>query len=335
MVGDNKPHNPKMSRIVYLIQAHHEPDLCIRLIERLQGPNAAFFIHWDQKSESEAAKVIQYASSQNNVHLFSEFKMYWMGYSLVGATILLMQKAIESGFDFKYAVLLSGQDYPIKSKENIHGFFDQHSRDFISFNRLDRLGNKYLRKIESHHFLENSLWNPKSTTKNKWLHKLYFGGYYGRLIKYLPKRKMYNGWTAYFGSQWFAFTQNTVSHILDYLAHNPQYVSFMKTVEAPDEIFFQTLLGNTALRGNISEIEDHDAFVQENPEPKPYLYHWGSLHFMDWESPDRAKPALLDSRDFNSLKHSNLLFCRKVTLKEQSATQLLDTLDKEILSTNY
>jgi hypothetical protein len=163
-----------MTQIAYLIHAHNEPELCLRLINKLQSEQSLFFIHWDRKSNFSYLKFKELTQGIKNVQIFSEFEMFWMGYSLVDATLFLMKRALEYSNQIKYFVLLSGQDYPIKPITEINHFFDNNNKDFISLNKLKDLGSDFMVKTESHHFLENNLWNPKSNSRNQLLYRLYF-----------------------------------------------------------------------------------------------------------------------------------------------------------------
>ncbi len=257
--------------------------------------------------------------------------MFWLGYSLVAATIFLMRKAITSLHQPDYLILLSGQDYPIKTKKQINDFYSNTTLDYISLNKLTAMGTEFTKKTAYFHFLENRFWNPKSKVKIDFLYKIYFGLYVNRLMKWMPKRKMFKNWTPYFGSQWFSLTLNTSKEILRFIDQNPDYVKFMKNVEAPDEIFFQTIIGNTTLIENLSELEAFKKFTFNLKNNEKFIYKWGSLKYMDWESPNRAKPATLDMRDYDVLVSSHFLFCRKVSERDQKSKELIDKLDKFLI----
>lgn len=309
-----------MPKIAFLIQAHNEPELCIKLIHQLNHEDSLFFIHWDSKFKKEGETVEKEFTNHKNVFFYSEFEMFWMGISQVKATLLLLKNALLHKFD--YCVLLSGQDYPIKPTKDIFEFFEKEKCNFISLNYLKSMGPNFPQKVENYHFLESNLWNPKSSTKNNLMFKIYFSVYLKYVRHWFPKRKMWKNWTPYFGSQWFAFTYNTCKQIIDFVEKNPDYTKFMSTTESPDEMFFHTIIGNTDL---ISTIKEFDDFKQKTSK---YNYIWGSLRFMDWESPNRAKPALLDMRDFEKLKETHFLFCRKVSLKNPDSNALINAIDK-------
>src|SRR4051812_25185526 len=100
--------------IAYLILAHNQPQQLERLISRLDQPNAHFYIHIDRKSADKEAIGAAVAGFKN-VHIISNHDVNWMGFKMVESTIELLKLAFNSGIGFKYYVLMSGLDYPIKS----------------------------------------------------------------------------------------------------------------------------------------------------------------------------------------------------------------------------
>src|SRR4051812_32053868 len=118
--------------IAYLILAHNQPLQLERLISRLDQPNTHFFIHIDKKSLHKEA-IHAALARFSNLKIISNYDVNWMGFKMVQSTIDLLTLAFNSGVRFKYFVLMSGQDYPIKSNRFINGFFEKHNEDFISF----------------------------------------------------------------------------------------------------------------------------------------------------------------------------------------------------------
>jgi hypothetical protein len=86
---------------------------------------------------------------------------------------------------------------------------------------------------------------------------------------------------------------------------NPDYVRFFGHVLIPDELFFQTIIMNSELRGSI-----------END----------NLRFLDWSRDPR--PAVLVQKDLPALLSSHKLFARK--FDERIDSSILDLLDAHI-----
>jgi hypothetical protein len=63
--------------------------------------------------------------------------------------------------------------------------------------------------------------------------------------------QQYAHFTLYAGSQWWALSKPCVDYILQYIAHNPEYVKFYRHTRVPDEMFFHTIIGNSPYKENV------------------------------------------------------------------------------------
>ncbi|MES2702816.1 MAG: beta-1,6-N-acetylglucosaminyltransferase [Bacteroidota bacterium] len=314
--------------IAYHIIAWSQPDLLKRMVSRLNQPNVHFFIHIDKKNK-DYPSYKPYFDDFNNVTLLSEYEVYWGGLSQVKTAMHLLTLACNFPMQFKYHVLLSGQDYPIKPNSYINNFFEAHSCDFMSYNRIADLPDIYLKKYQYHHFFDNKLLNPKDPRKNKLLYYL-FNGFYNRFGKYLPKRSFYKDYTPYFGSDWLVLSDGSARFILDFTKRNPDYVRFMKYNEIPSELYIHNILLNSERRTNVV---DYDRFQEWLKHKKPgdvFMPRYASLRYMDWSDTGQAtKPAFLDATYFDVIKNDPNLFARK--MHETISAELLDKIDVELL----
>jgi len=317
--------------IAYLVLAHGQPKQLFRLIERLNQPNVHFYVHVDKKSV-EADNIREYLSKYNNVVVISIHKVYWMGYNMVRSTLDLMQLAKDSGNNFKYFVLLSGQDYPIKSNNYINQFFEEHNEDFIDYNKLKYLGDKFMNKVRYHYHMDVPYYNPRNPGKIPRMVYLYYG-LHRQYRKIAPHRRFFNNFEPYFGSQWFALTNDTVTYILQFCKENKGFVKFMKYTEGPDELFFQTILLNSERKTNVCGYNEFLSWTGTRKDGEKFAAPFSSLRYMDWsEKPGKSKPAILDMSYYDILKQSKELFARK--LDEYGSSELLDKIDKDILPTD-
>jgi hypothetical protein len=90
---------------------------------------------------------------------------------------------------------------------------------------------------------------------------------------------------------------------------------YLRTINVPDEIAFQTLLAHSPLARTLEGWED-GAFRPE--EKRVYL------HYVDWDAA-RENPALLDLGDLPAIRASGQYFVRKVDRGRSVA--LMDALD--------
>src|SRR4051812_45812207 len=121
--------------IAYLILAHNQPQQMFRMIDRLSADNVCFFIHLDNKCKDVELVKNKFAGNKK-VTVISNYGINWMGYNMVKATTDLLRLAVNSGVEFKYFILMSGQDYPIKPQSYIQDFYEKHNTDFFSYNKI-------------------------------------------------------------------------------------------------------------------------------------------------------------------------------------------------------
>ncbi|GEM66221.1 hypothetical protein SF1_42030 [Sphingobacterium faecium NBRC 15299] len=150
--------------------------------------------------------------------IHSNFKIQWGEFSMVRASLILLEKAYNSQNNFKYFHLISGQDFPIKSIREIANFFKNNDRIYIDYFMLPRKDGQWFPNGGMDRYINN---NP-----NK---------------HYIPN----NIKSLYGGSQWWSITRESVLYIFNYLDSNPSYLTFYKDTFIPDESFFQTILLNS------------------------------------------------------------------------------------------
>jgi len=314
-------------QIAYLIMVHHQPAQLFRLISRLNQINVFFFIHIDTKSR-DTQVIKDSLAAYPNVKIISVYDVKWAGFTQVKAEIDLLKLAYARGIHFKYYVLLSGQDYPIKSNKYINDFFTSRHSDFISYNELDYLPESFKDKVRYFHFPDIAYVNPRHPKKIPALVKLYYA-LQKRIKKILPARHFYKGMTPHFGSNWFAITHDTVKVILEFIAKNPDYLHFMKFTENPDEIFFQTIILNSERKNNLYDYSRYLNWLNSRKEGEVFVQAFSSLRYMDWSESGKPKPAILDASYYETLKASEELFARKVDQK--ISLELMNSVDSNIL----
>ncbi|HEX3023632.1 MAG TPA: beta-1,6-N-acetylglucosaminyltransferase [Chitinophagaceae bacterium] len=278
-------------RIAHLILAHSEPDQLNRLIKRLWHDDADFYIHLDLKTS-----ITDFLFLGNNEHVFfikKREKVYWGAYSIVQATVNGFEEIIKSGKHYDFINLLSGQDYPLKTANEIHDFLKANTGK--AFMHTLSIKNEWIEAI------------PRVTKYH--LTNYSFRGKFAieRMLNIcLPDRKMPNGLIAVGRSQWFTISFNHVKYIVDYLHQNKKVKRFFTFTWGSDEIVFQTILYNSIFREDM---------VNDN------------LRYIDW-SEGKANPKTFTIKDADTLLHCGKLFARKFNSKVDSA--ILNFLDNAI-----
>lgn len=276
-------------RIAHLILAHSDPNQLKRLIERLAHTDADFYIHIDLKSDIE--KFLPLAKSGQIYFIKKREKVYWGAYSIVQATVNVFEEILQSGIEYDYINLLSGQDYPLLDVNTIHRFFKDHkNKAFMHYLFVESQWQEAIPRLEKYHLANYEIVGKYQIE---------------RLINtILPKRKMPDGLIPVGRSQWFTITPAHAKYIVDYLHQNKKVKSFFQLTWGSDEIIFQTILYNSPYK---------DDMVNDN------------LRYVDW-SEGKVSPKTFTISDADTLMNCGKLFARKFDAKFDSA--ILDYLDE-------
>ncbi len=219
--------------------------------------------------------------------------IHWGAFSIVKATLNAMELIVNLNKSFDYLVLLSGQDYPIKSNDYISNYFSKfYGNDFIEFFSIPG-PSPYGYDFYMYHFMD---------IRNIYLRKFFHG--FSRLLALIYKRKFFRDLTPFGGSAWWAISYNSTKFIIDFVKKNPRIIKFFKRTILPDEMFFQTLILNSPNSSNV---------INNN------------LRFIQWTG-SSPNPSILTKHNFELLKESPKLFARKLDLLKDK--EIFDLLDK-------
>ncbi|MCH8555772.1 MAG: beta-1,6-N-acetylglucosaminyltransferase [Schleiferiaceae bacterium] len=237
--------------INYLILAHSNYAFLDLLIAELDKENVKFYVHVDKK-----AKAL-FHSDKSNVHILRKrYPVFWGGFGMVRATLELLQTSLldDVNTHTRY-VLISGADYPIRPTP----FMEEVLREEWEYINISPapLPHKPMSRFQYFHF-ECDKQNKRSI--KRWVFFLFEK----LLMKIDVKRKI--PFKIYVGSQWFALTKNCVTHILQQVQANPDYVRFFKYSNIPDEAFFQTIIGNSEF---LDKTKSNITFTDWSTNPAP------------------------------------------------------------------
>ena len=222
-------------KLAYLILAHNNPKHLKKLVNSLNSPNSTIFIHIDAKEDINEFLNL---GKNNSFFLEKRTNVYWGEFSMVQATLLLLNKALNYNKDFDYFILISGTDYPLQSTSYIENFFlKNQGKEFINIVQMpcDQMG-KPIRRLTRYKFQSKNKFNRaliKTFTLN------------GRLNINRDYRLFLGELVPYAGSQWWALTNSACNFILNFVENNKKFVNFFVNTHIPDESFFQTIIGNS------------------------------------------------------------------------------------------
>ncbi len=307
-----------MSRpgIAYLVVAHNQPEHVLRLVRAMCDPRTFFFVHIDAKAD--IARFHELRNEPRLALIARRERVYWGGFSQVQATLNLLHAAIDSGQPFARFTLLSGADYPIKSRDEINDLLLGSDREFMRIDRRLRgqPRNAHFANIERIYLNDKPWFNRREAVRLPALRFAIMRAF-ELARRLLPRRNFVGGLTPYHGSQWWSLTAGCVQHVLAYLARNPGYERFHRRVLIPDEIFFHSLVKASPFASKIS----HD-FESGTAAGRDY-----GVHYIDWDAQGVALPKVLDESDLPDLLSSRALFARKFAPRQSD--RLIEMLDAE------
>ncbi|WP_224998029.1 beta-1,6-N-acetylglucosaminyltransferase [Cesiribacter sp. SM1] len=265
-------------KIAVLILAHKNIEQLELLIERLYG-SFEIFIHLDKKWHIRPGHFSKYPG----VQVIQKYSISWASAKISSATLDLLRLAHKQ--QCHYYLVISGQDFPIRSNGEIRHFLEENRHlNFMEYAPLPIAG---WGPSGGFHRLQLYWPEEKEGVWGKLVNK--FGRSIRRLqLKHNYMRKLQP--LAYYGGcNWVNINHATLTYILNYLQENPAYLKQYSETYISDEIWLHTLVMNSPFR---------DATIND----------W--LRYIDWGAGAR-NPKTLGMEDLDKILASRGLFARK------------------------
>lgn len=283
-------------RLAYIVTVHKNPAQVERLLRRLATDNSMFVVHVDRRAGNDVYDELRRRTSGLEVHFLERHTCFWGGFGFVRAALKGIDHLVGRSMPFDYAVLLSGQDYPLRPSEGIERFLaEAGGRSFMAHRRLPY-----------------AAWNPRGGLDRveKW-HLVSDRALHLRLPW---KRRIPGGLPPVGGEAWWTFSRPVVEYVHGFVARHRRYVRFFEHVLHPSELFFQTVVLNSSFAEEV--VDDH-------------------LRHIDWETGDSGHPKTLGVADLGRLLDSGKLFARKFDAAvDATILDLLDEqINRETLAT--
>lgn len=292
----------------YLIMAHKNPRQLVRLVSRLNDGSSHFFIHIDIKAELRSFDEL---NQFDKLTFLERFHARWGRYGIVRPLLSGLQQIKMQEILFDRIIVLSGQDYPIKSNKTINKILSESPKSvYVDFTPLpnferwpggDRGG---LYRIDKYYFGDK--WHERLSSRALNL----IAGYCKTFTRKTPLNM-----TGFAGSAWMILDMYALNYILNFHEKNLDYLKFHRNTFVADEVFIHMIIGNS--RDTIL----HSRTSQNNQ------------HFMIWETPESAHPKLFNADDFEKISTSPHLFARK--FDDTIDSLILDKIDGNILIDDY
>lgn len=224
-------------RLAYLITAHRNAPQLSRLLKAIYDPRDLFIVHVDARSPEVRATALRFARETGpNVHVVPGRKIIWAGISQTQNQLRLMRHALQwsagIGADaapWDYFINLSGQDYPLRTPNEIRNELASHGADknYIEVLDYDTASAPMIPRTKFYHF-----------------------EVFGKVRRLKIERKPPTDLHLYWGSGWFTVTRAFCA-LAAHSAKSRQIARYVRFVRSSDEMFFQTLLMNSDLRDTL------------------------------------------------------------------------------------
>jgi len=296
-------------RIAYIILAHKLPEQFARLVRKLNTENALFLIHIDKKTDSETyRRMTESLRAYKNVRLLDRLVCNYGDFNHVKATLEGIKEVIASSFQYDYVILLTGQDYPIKTNGYIQKVLEESDKkSYIEYFPLPssehwKDENGGLDRLNYWHFnfFGCSIAIPRRNRSTK----SFLDPMWSTLSRILPtRRRLPLNYKLFGGSAYWCLSRDHIEYLDKFVRENAGFVRFFWHVLLPEEIFFQTILLNSPFG---------DRLVNDN------------LRCINWSG--TWHPDVFRLEDFKVLAKTDCLFARKFDISVDA--EVLDKIDQ-------
>ncbi|MGD8456888.1 MAG: beta-1,6-N-acetylglucosaminyltransferase [Anaerolineales bacterium] len=298
-------------KIVYVLLAHTNYEQTMRLYKHLDQEGTSIVLHISKTCETGFYERM-YATLKDRPNSYFTERAYvrWGDFGMVQGVLNAIDTICEKQIDFDYAMLISGQDYPLKPHNIICQTLEKHRGYQLVENRpYSEIRDDLKDRIESYHFWvgKRHYWYPHEN-KNK------LSTILGDLLlsPFIAKKQIVpHNYIPYKGSFWWNLTKDCIEflqhHIHTDIGHD--LIKFFKHTKHSPESYFTTILMN-------SEYKDR---VVNN-----------DYRYILWpETGVKGRPIILTHQHYDEIASGKNLFGRKFDMTVN--TSILDMIDKNLL----
>lgn len=300
-------------RIVYIIISHTNHEQTLRLFNRLNKDGVSFVFHISTTCDPGYFEEVYSAlKDRPNCYFAERAAVIWGNFGDVQGALNAIETIHAEQLDYEYAVLLSGQCYPLKKHEVICQTLEKYKgKQLVEYTPFNETGNDYLVRIVPRHFWIGGrhFWYPHQGGRNKLLTTLLDLLIY----PFVPERKpIPQGYLLFKGSLWWNLTKDCVEYLYQH-AHSEDgqdLIKFLKKTLHAGETYFQTVLMNSEYKDNIINKD---------------------LRFILWEGMygNTSRPNILTTDNFDDIVSSECLFGRKFDMRVDP--NILNMIDESLL----
>ena len=232
-----------MAKIAFLLMAHRDPERLAAKAQALAAHGDRVVIHFDARARRADWESLRSAlSGDDGIAFAARVRCGWGEFSLVQATLNLIEEARRRFDGITHYFLISGDCYPTKSRGYLDRYLEQ-DRDVIEV--ADFHGDWIKTGLREDRLVFRHWFNERRRKR------LFYASL--NLQRRLGwSREVPEGLEVRIGSQWWALRAGTVEKILEFMRRRRDVVRFFRTTWIPDETFFQTLAAHLVPADQIS-----------------------------------------------------------------------------------
>lgn len=277
-----------MSRHAYLLIVHKNPTQVGKLLGTLDDDRNLIVVHCDKKMSHDDVEAISNAPLESaKLKVLQINDVLWGSYIQVETELLLLREALGCGCSYYH--LLSGEDLPLRSQDELHAFFDESGKEFVACNPQFEWPAVLDARVRQRHLQNrNASYFSKSTDRVLVAFQRLIG------VDMLDSKVSYG-----YGSNWFSVTDRLAN---DVVGHEEWVRSHFAHALCADEVFLQSF----AL-----------TFGYQDSLYKPYDTgdKWGNMRLVDWDRGEGIHPYTLRNDDFDWMMSTGMMFGRKFSME--------------------
>ena len=279
-------------RLAYLIIAHQQPEQLAQMLYCIQHPDNVYLVMPDSKGLTGSEPALQAVVRRHpNVFIAPARDMRWASWSLMQARLDGIRELLARPEPWEVLINLSGQDFPLKSQEEIRAFFAANEgRNFLDIVEPEKVWNDPYARIQRIRLeppFMKSGWNVPKLRIDRWSRHLGQARYVG-------------------GRPYMALTRSFCQHLIE-SSHLPRWVKTLRHGYRPVEVLPHSFIMNSP----------HADTVENR-----------LLHEEDW-SAGGSHPKVFTLADRERLERSDKLFARKFDCRQDN--EILRVLEKRVL----
>ncbi len=267
----------------YLLIAHTNQSQVENLLRLLDHPENDIYIHCDSKWSAVDCEKMRGCVSRAGVFFTERTDVRWGDVSLTECELLLLGTAAAKHYDYYH--LLSGQDLPLKTQDELHAFFAKNRTDknYIGFSQDRSFAAAQLAyRLDTYHLFPRT--NQAFTFADK---------VSGKLQQAVGLHRMRQDTEYGYGSNWFSINDALAQYVIGRRAEIRR--DYRRTF-CSDEIFLQTIVLNSPFRDSLYTDASGAA---------------SNLRFIRWTEENRNNPYVFREKDYPEIMASGCLFARK------------------------